>query len=83
MTSKSLAILLIEPEVVVTDVHSQELDDTNEPSGTAEERAIGHIRNLMRKIRHGSITIIVQDGHVLQIDHTIKQRPKIPGQWEK
>jgi hypothetical protein len=38
------------------------------------EDVVSHIRYLLRNISHGSITIFVQDGKVLQIDHTEKQR---------
>ncbi|MDO8586210.1 MAG: YezD family protein [Armatimonadota bacterium] len=33
-----------------------------------------HLRNAIRGIRYGSVTVIVQDGIVVQIDRTEKTR---------
>lgn len=38
-------------------------------------------RELVRKlalVRHGTITLVVQDGHVVQIDVTVKERFSTP-----
>ncbi|MBI2844209.1 MAG: YezD family protein [Armatimonadetes bacterium] len=36
--------------------------------------ALRHIRDAIRKIRYGTVTILVQDGVVIQIDQTDKIR---------
>ncbi len=46
--------------------------------GRVESRGIDgvleELRRLLAEIRHGSVTLIVQDGHVIQIDATRKLR---------
>ena len=44
------------------------------PADRKEEIAIGEIRKALRGLQFGSITIIVQDGIVVQIDQTSKNR---------
>lgn len=42
--------------------------------GRREKLAVEQIRKALRGLRHGSLTIIVQDGVVIQIDRTSKSR---------
>ena len=39
-----------------------------------EKLALEQIRKALRGLRHGSLTIIIQDGVVIQIDRTSKSR---------
>jgi hypothetical protein len=38
------------------------------------DAVLDELRRLLADIRHGSVTLIVQDGHVIQIDATRKVR---------
>jgi hypothetical protein len=38
------------------------------------DAVLDELRRLLAEIRHGSVTLIVQDGHVIQIDATRKLR---------
>jgi len=44
------------------------------PSDAWERIALEEIRKALRGLRHGSITVVVQDGIVIQIDRTSKSR---------
>ncbi|MGC8862570.1 MAG: YezD family protein [Armatimonadota bacterium] len=50
-----------------------------EPGGPSpdkrEEIAIAEIRKALRGLKYGSVTVIVQDGVVVQIERTTKLRP--------
>ena len=39
-----------------------------------ERMALDEIRKALRGLRHGSLTILVQDGIVIQVDRTSKSR---------
>lgn len=39
-----------------------------------EQIALRHIRDAIRSVRFGTITVIVQDGVVIQVDRTEKTR---------
>ncbi len=43
------------------------------------QAALGEIRDALRGLRYGSLTIQVQDGVVVQIDRTEKRRLQRPG----
>lgn len=40
----------------------------------AEQAVLQEVLEAIRKVRHGSVQLIVQDGHVLQIDTLEKKR---------
>jgi len=42
------------------------------------ETALGEIRASLKNLRYGSVTIIVQDGVIIQIDRTEKRRLQSP-----
>jgi hypothetical protein len=42
--------------------------------GTSQEPALQHIHEALRGLRFGTVTVIVQDGVVIQIDRTEKKR---------
>ncbi|MHB9035121.1 MAG: YezD family protein [Armatimonadota bacterium] len=46
----------------------------NMPPDRREEIALQEIRKALREVKFGSITIVVQDGIVIQIDRTSKDR---------
>lgn len=43
-------------------------------SDSKERMALDEIRKALRGLRHGSLTILVQDGVVIQVDRTSKSR---------
>ena len=43
---------------------------------TADSPDLKMIADMLKGIRHGSVTIIVQDGKIIQIDKTEKRRIK-------
>lgn len=43
-------------------------------SGEADGDALDEIRASLKNLRYGSVTIIVQDGVIIQIDRTEKRR---------
>jgi hypothetical protein len=43
-------------------------------SGGADEPVLGEIRRLLGTLRYGSLTVVVQDGRVVQIETTSKLR---------
>jgi hypothetical protein len=45
-----------------------------DPAGASFEALIDELRGVLAGIRHGSVTLIVQDGRVVQIDATRKLR---------
>ena len=47
-----------------------------EDSATSQEPALRHIDDALRGLRFGTVTVIVQDGVVIQIDRTEKRRLK-------
>lgn len=47
--------------------------DDSEPSARQAE-ALAHIYEAVRGLRHGVVQVIIQDGVVVQIDRTEKQR---------
>jgi len=44
--------------------------------GTSQEPALRHVEDALRGLRFGTVTVIVQDGVVIQIDRTEKKRLK-------
>jgi hypothetical protein len=40
------------------------------------------VREALRAIRFGTVTLVIQDGHVIQIDRNEKIRLKRPGQMD-
>ena len=46
----------------------------NNPSDRREEIALEEIRKALKGLRFGSLTVVVQDGIVVQIDRTAKCR---------
>lgn len=40
------------------------------------------VREALRSIRYGTVTLVVQDGHVIQIDKNEKLRLKRPGHMD-
>jgi hypothetical protein len=38
-----------------------------------------HVREALRVIRYGTVTLVIQDGHVIQIDRSEKIRLITPG----
>jgi hypothetical protein len=44
------------------------------PEATQQDRSLGHVQRALRNLRFGTVTIIVQDGVVVQIDRTEKTR---------
>jgi hypothetical protein len=47
---------------------------TSESDASPTEPAIDHIRDALRGLRFGTVSIVVQDGLVVQIDRTEKRR---------
>lgn len=45
-----------------------------EDGGTSQEPPLEHINEALRGLRFGTVTVIVQDGVVIQIDRTEKKR---------
>jgi hypothetical protein len=41
-----------------------------------------HVREALRAIRFGTVTLVIQDGHVIQIDRNEKIRLKRPGHMD-
>ncbi|OIQ08998.1 hypothetical protein MOOR_13950 [Moorella thermoacetica] len=41
---------------------------------TREQRVLDEVLKALRQVRYGSITIIIQDGRIVQIDYTEKVR---------
>ncbi|GFN22241.1 hypothetical protein TAMC210_05570 [Thermanaeromonas sp. C210] len=41
---------------------------------TREQKVLGEVLKALRQVRYGSITIIIQDGRIVQIDYTEKIR---------
>ncbi|AKX94803.1 hypothetical protein MTHERMOG20_08230 [Moorella thermoacetica] len=41
---------------------------------TREQRVLEEVLKALRQVRYGSITIIIQDGRIVQIDYTEKVR---------
>ncbi len=41
---------------------------------TREQKVLGEILKALRQVRYGSITIIIQDSRIVQIDYTEKVR---------
>ncbi|MBE3581277.1 MAG: YezD family protein [Thermoanaerobacteraceae bacterium] len=39
-----------------------------------EQKVLGEVLKALRQVRYGSITIIIQDGRIVQIDYTEKVR---------
>jgi hypothetical protein len=57
----------------VSDTHAQHhfpIPTSREPDGDA----LDEIRASLKNLRYGSVTIIVQDGVIIQIDRTEKRR---------
>lgn len=46
----------------------------NNPRDLREDVALEEIRKALKGLRFGSVTIVVQDGVVVQIDRTAKRR---------
>jgi hypothetical protein len=44
------------------------------PADTAGDYTLDEVRSSLRNLRYGSVTIIVQDGVIIQIDRTEKRR---------
>jgi hypothetical protein len=51
-----------------------ELGDSNLAPAADLDDVVAEIRRALAEIRHGSVTLIVQDGRVIQIDATRKVR---------
>ena len=49
---------------------------TTAPAGAASEHAIEQVRDTLRGLKYGVVTIIVQDGVVVQIERTERRRLK-------
>jgi hypothetical protein len=50
------------------------LAESNRPSAAALDGVMDELRQVLTGIEHGSVTLIVQDGRVIQIDATRKVR---------
>ncbi|PTX63247.1 uncharacterized protein DUF2292 [Melghirimyces profundicolus] len=46
------------------------------PSETGYDTVAGHIREMLEGMRYGSITLVVQDGKVIQLEKSEKVRLK-------
>lgn len=44
------------------------------PNNQREELAVSQVRKALKGLRYGTITLVVQDGIVIQIDRTSKTR---------
>jgi hypothetical protein len=49
-------------------------DNSGGAPGGLDERVADELRRLLAGLQHGSITLIVQDGRIVQIDATRKLR---------
>ena len=43
-------------------------------SSRSRDLEMQHVRDTIERTRHGEVRVIIQDGFVVQIDHTEKQR---------
>ena len=50
------------------------IDLSAEGGADLDETVAGELRRILASIRHGSVTLIVQDGRIIQIDATRKLR---------
>jgi hypothetical protein len=58
--------------------------ESSSPAPDRRDQELLHVRDALRGLRYGSITVIVQDGVIVQIDRTDKRRyrranPNTPG----
>lgn len=53
---------------------AEKLAEPEAPPSEAERAVIAEVLRSMRRVRHGSIQLIVQDGRVIQVDTTEKRR---------
>ena len=60
--------------VFVTEPNSQTTSVPGQQCADSGDEALNQIRDSLRGLRFGSVNIIVQDGVVIQIDRTEKQR---------
>jgi hypothetical protein len=51
-----------------------EAGGSGRPSAANLDDVVDELRRMLAEIRHGSVTLIVQDGRVVQIDATHKLR---------
>jgi hypothetical protein len=52
----------------------RELSGRDDGPTPAEGQVLGEVLNAMRRVRHGAVTLSVQDGKVVQLDVTEKRR---------
>ncbi len=58
----------------MSDTHTGQDHKSRRDTESATEDVLTHIRGALNGLRFGSVTIIVQDGVVVQIDRTEKRR---------
>ncbi|MEN6407416.1 MAG: YezD family protein [Thermoguttaceae bacterium] len=58
----------------MSDIRSDHGNGSNRNSEAAIDAVLPQIRGVLQNLRFGSVTIIVQDGVVVQIDRTEKRR---------
>ena len=50
------------------------MSETQPTTAEREEAALGVIRDALRELKFGTVTAVVQDGVVVQVDRTEKRR---------
>ena len=53
---------------------AEKLAEPDAPPSDAERTVIAEVLRSLRRVRHGSVQLIVQDGRVIQIDTVEKRR---------
>ena len=64
------------PQITTSQTTTATTADAAQPllSGGADEPVLREIRRLLGTLRYGSLTVVVQDGRVVQIETTSKLR---------
>jgi hypothetical protein len=60
----------------VTNHHTDAVAKATDGSASQESIALDHIRDALRGLRFGLVSIVVQDGVVIQIERTERRRLK-------
>jgi hypothetical protein len=66
--------MMIAGGTTVTEQNSHQPNATSRDRGDTVDDSLNQIRDSLRGLRFGSVSIIVQDGVVIQIDRTEKRR---------
>ena len=56
----------------------RESEPAAEQAGRSEKLALDYIQSALRGLRFGQVTVVVQDGVVVQVERTERTRPPRP-----